>query len=76
MSQELYLDIRFGVVAVKKGFVRREDILNAINIQLDEDFDIGHHRLMGQILVDGGLISIQQRHEVLEEMKRLREQQD
>jgi hypothetical protein len=64
MGQE-DLSIRFGVIAVKKGFTTKRQILKALQIQLDEDFSIGYHRFIGQILVDGGLITPEQRDEVI-----------
>jgi hypothetical protein len=60
------LDTRFGVAAVKKGYTTKHQILRALEIQLDEDFSIGYHRFIGQILVDGGLITPAQRDEVLD----------
>ncbi|MGD2127174.1 MAG: PilZ domain-containing protein [Desulfobacteraceae bacterium] len=62
-------DLRFGVAAVKKGFTTRHQILIAMAVQFDEDCSIGHHRFIGQILVDGGLITTEQCAEVLETLR-------
>ena len=59
------VDVRFGVVAVKKGFITKDKILKALEIQLNEDFSIGKHRLIGKILMDEGLINQVQLEEVL-----------
>ena len=39
------IDIRFGTAAALKGFVTKDQILEALDIQLTEDFSIGKHRL-------------------------------
>jgi len=59
------IDLRFGVVAVQKGFIAKDEIRKALEIQLNEDFSIGKHRLIGTILLDEGLITRTQFDEVL-----------
>jgi len=59
------IDLRFGVVAVQKGFIAKDEIRKALEIQLNEDFSIGKHRLIGIILLDEGLITHTQFDEVL-----------
>ena len=54
------VDVRFGMIAVKKGFVTPEDVHRALDIQLGEDFSIGRHRLIGRILLDERLLSPEQ----------------
>ena len=68
---EKHLSIRFGSVAIKKGFTTKEQILKALEIQLDEDLSLGYHRPIGQILIDGGLITPAQRDEVLERLPKM-----
>ena len=58
-------DLRFGILAVQKGFVTKDDIFNALDIQLNEDFSIGKHRLIGRILLDEGLMTDVQVSEVV-----------
>ena len=60
------VDIRFGMVAVQKGFIKKEHILKALDVQLGEDFSVGRHRLIGKILLDEGLLSLSQVGAVLE----------
>lgn len=67
--EEDYLEIRFGVVAVKKGFVSPDQIIDAMGIQTRENLSKGKHRKIGQILVDEGVITFPQRDEVLQTLE-------
>ena len=62
-------EIRFGVKAVKKGFVTPEQVVNALDIQVKEDLWKGKHRLIGKILLDQKIISVSQLNEVLDAME-------
>ncbi len=44
------IDDRFGVTAVKNGFISREQLFEALRIQLTEDLKGAKHRLLGEIL--------------------------
>lgn len=44
------IDDRFGVIAVKKGFISREQLFEALKVQLAEDLTGAKHRLIGEIL--------------------------
>jgi len=59
------IDIRFGVAAAQKGFLKKDQILEALDIQLTEDFSIGKHRLIGTILFEQGHLTIAQVNDVL-----------
>ena len=37
---------RFGVVAFKKGYVTADQLVKALTIQVQEDIDMGYHRLI------------------------------
>ena len=56
---------RFGTVAVEKGCATLEQIIEAMNIQIQEDIEKGEHRLLGMILVDMGVMNVAQVKEVL-----------
>lgn len=43
-------DHRFGATAVKNGFISREQLFEALRIQLTEDLKGVKHRLIGEIL--------------------------
>jgi len=60
--------IRFGIIAVRNGFITRDDLDKAMRCQLKEDIDGKRHRLIGRILFDFGLITIGQIEEVLIEL--------
>lgn len=62
---EVRLDKRFGVVAIEKGFITLENLIEAMEIQVKEDLDGSEHRLIGQILWERGFISAEQINEVL-----------
>ena len=62
------LDQRFGYVAIEKGFITLENLLEAMKIQIIEDLDGSDHRLIGQILWEEGYIKTEQINEVLKSM--------
>jgi len=56
---------RFGRVAVEKGFVTPEQILEAMRTQILEEVKQGKHRRIGAILMDQRAMTKQQINEVL-----------
>jgi hypothetical protein len=67
MSQKKF-DNCFGTVAVKKGFITRGQLLDALKIQHAEDLKDMKHRLIGQILQAKIYLTLSQTDEVLMEM--------
>ena len=65
------IDNRFGAIAVKKGFVTKEQIVEAMNIQIEQDLEGMEHRLIGSILYNKGYITIPQLTEILELIKKM-----
>ena len=61
---------RFGTIAVKKGFVTKEQVLEAIKIQMERNLDGLEHRLIGSILYSMGYITLPQIDEVAEAVKK------
>jgi hypothetical protein len=61
-----HLEKRFGIVAIEKGFVRADEIVDALRIQVKEDIETGRHRLIGRILLEQGKLTLPQIDEVLE----------
>ena len=57
---------RFGFIAVKKGFISVEELIEAMAIQIREELAKRRHRPIGQILVDLDYLSTGQVREVLE----------
>ncbi len=56
---------RFGVIAIEKGFATSNQVVRALEIQVNEDIQKSKHRLMGQIFCDQDLLSPKQVEEVL-----------
>ena len=59
------LDKRFGAVAIDKGFITLENLIEAIKIQIIENLDGSDHRLIGQVLWEEGYLNTEQINEVL-----------
>ena len=67
MSEKMF-DNRFGIVAVKKGFISREQLLEALKVQIADNLEGVKHRLIGQILQAKNYLTMSQTDEVLMEM--------
>jgi predicted nucleotide-binding protein (sugar kinase/HSP70/actin superfamily) len=63
-----HFEKRFGMTAVEKGFVRPEQVFEAIEIQVKENMKQKKHRFIGVILVEQGYMRHSQIQEVLESM--------
>ena len=62
------LDKRFGIVAVEKGFITAEQLIEAMKTQIMEEIKNSKHLLIGEILRDKGYLTKAQVREVLETM--------
>jgi len=60
---------RFGLIAVEKGFLAIEELIEAMKIQLIADVRRFKYRLIGEILMDIGALNFSQVAEVLNVMK-------
>ena len=56
----------FGAIAVKKGYVSEEQVVKALEIQKKEAMEGAGHRLIGSILYEMGLMTVNQILDVLE----------
>jgi hypothetical protein len=63
-----HLEKRFGIIAVEKGFVSADQVVEVLKIQVAEDLSIGKHRLIGRILLEQDLINLIQLDDVLKTM--------
>lgn len=63
-----HLEKGFGVLAVKKGLITADHLIEALRIQVMEDIEKGKHRLIGRILLEQGLITFWQIDDVLKSM--------
>ena len=67
MAEE-YVEKRFGVIAVQKGFVTVDQVMEALKVQLIEDMENKRHRFLGTILAEQGYVNHAQINEVLKAM--------
>lgn len=61
-----HLEKRFGVIAIEKGFITPEQLVEALKIQIMEDVEKGKHRLIGRIILEQGIMSLDQIDAVLD----------
>jgi len=61
-----YLQLRFGIIAVKKKFATLQQVSKALEVQFAENVSEGKHRRIGDILVDMGFMTPSQVKEVAE----------
>ena len=63
-----HLEKRFGILAVEKGFITADQVIDALRIQVMEDIEKGKHRLIGRILLEQGLITLSQIEKLLDSL--------
>ena len=63
-------DKRFGVIAVEKGFINKEQLFEALKIQIDQDLAGEPHTLIGHILIRLSYLTHEQAEEVLLAMRK------
>ena len=63
-----HLEKRFGVVAVEKGLITANQVIEALSTQVMEDIEKGQHRFIGRILLEQGVITLSQIDDVLKSM--------
>jgi hypothetical protein len=68
IEQIVTYEERFGNIAIAKGFISPEELLNALRIQVQEETEKKQHRLVGQILLEQGVISGEQIQQVMAEL--------
>ena len=59
---------RFGIIAIEKGFITMAQLVEGLEIQIEEEMDLGARRVIGAILVEKGYMDLSQVQEVLEEI--------
>jgi hypothetical protein len=57
---------QFGVIAIEKGFIKSDNLIDALKIQVKEDIEYKTHRLIGEILMENGCLNPYQIQEILE----------
>jgi hypothetical protein len=64
---------RFGNIAIDKGFITTQQLVESLNIQVMEEIRDGKHRLIGEILLDLKYITLEHVEAVLSELLALGE---
>ncbi|MFH0813947.1 MAG: hypothetical protein V2A69_14095 [Pseudomonadota bacterium] len=59
---------RFGVIAIEKGFITKEQFMEAMGLQIDNNLEGIEHRSVGSVLHSMGYMTVEQIGEVLEAM--------
>ena len=62
---------RFGFIAVEKGFITADQLVEAFKVQVLEEIEKEKHRLIGAILFEHGFITLPQIDEVIESLQTL-----
>jgi hypothetical protein len=67
MTVEVH-DKRFGVIAVERRFITKEQLFEALRIQVEEDLSGKPHTLIGITLIKLGYLTPEQADEILSAM--------
>ena len=51
---------RFGTIAIEKGFITKEQLIDALRTQVEEEVEQGAHRFIGSILIEKKAINAKQ----------------
>ncbi len=62
---------RFGAMAEKKGYISWPQLLEALEIQIEENTEKGEDRFIGDVLCDLGFMTKLQVKDVLESMEKV-----
>ena len=63
-------DKRFGVIAVEKKFITKEQLFEAMKIQVEEDLSGKPHSLIGIILIKLGYLTKEEADHVILTLKK------
>ena len=63
-----HYDKRFGIIAIEKGYISAENLIDGLKTQVEEDIQNNTHRLIGEILVDKGHMTLSQVDDVITEI--------
>ena len=51
------LEARFGLIAIRKGYITKDHLIKALEIQVLEEIEFGAHRPVGEILSSQDIMS-------------------
>jgi hypothetical protein len=63
-------DKRFGVIALEKRFINKEQLFEALKIQVEEDLSGKPHTLIGHILIRLGYLTREEADILLRTMRK------
>ncbi len=66
--------VRFGVIAVKKGYINEDNLFEALTLQVEENLNDEEHRLIGTILFDLGMMGEKEIEDVVNELLKEKEE--
>ena len=61
---------RFGDIALQKKFITKNQLLEAMRVQIENKIEKAEHKLIGAILIELGYMSEDQVNQVLDTMSR------
>jgi hypothetical protein len=56
---------QFGIIAIEKGFISPDMLVEALKIQIEEEVEFHTHRLIGEILLEKDYLTAMQIQEIL-----------
>ncbi|MFX0201400.1 MAG: hypothetical protein ACFFCW_35235 [Candidatus Hodarchaeota archaeon] len=56
---------RFGIIATENGYITADELIDVLKVQVQEDMEYGSHRLIGEILLAQGKMTVGQIDHVL-----------
>ena len=57
---------QFGIIAIEKGYITAEKLIETLKMQVEEEIENKTHRLIGEILLDKEYITPTQIQDVLD----------
>ena len=61
-----HFEKQFGIIAIEKGFITADNLVEALRIQVDEELRSKKHRLIGEILMENDNMTADQIQETLD----------
>ena len=65
---------RFGDIAIQKKFITKNQLLEAMTVQIENQLEGAEHKLVGAILIELGYMSEDHINEVVETMSKPKEE--
>ena len=56
---------QFGIIAIEKGFITPEMLIEALKIQVEDEVEFHTHRLIGEILMEKDYLTAMQIQDIL-----------